>query len=173
MVPMIGMRRPRLARSERGAELIELMLVTPILLLMFAAIFDFAMMFRSWEVVTNAAREGARVGTLPGYSADDMTVRVQTYMRSGGVLDAAATCTLETPSAGVCPASDCSVCVVDTTVQVGAAICAAGRSVTVVANQTLPSLSGFATFFGGSFGTIPVGSTSVMRTEAAASAACP
>jgi prepilin peptidase CpaA len=36
-------------RSERGAELIEMMLVTPILLLIFAAIFDFAVMFRGWE----------------------------------------------------------------------------------------------------------------------------
>ena len=49
-------------------------IVTPILLMIIAGIFDFGMMFRAWEVVTNAAREGARVGTLPGYTAQDIDV---------------------------------------------------------------------------------------------------
>ena len=30
--------------------------------------FDFGFLFRNWEVVTNAAREGARVGVLPAYA---------------------------------------------------------------------------------------------------------
>jgi hypothetical protein len=40
------------------------MIVTPILLLSLAAIFDFAILFRAWNVVTNAAREGARVDSF-------------------------------------------------------------------------------------------------------------
>ena len=55
-------------RSERGAELIEFAVVMPILIFIIAGIFEFGMMFRPFEAVTNAAREGARVGVLPGYN---------------------------------------------------------------------------------------------------------
>jgi len=145
-----------------------MMLATPILLLIFAAIFDFAMLFRSWEVVTNAAREGARIGILPGYSADeDVVSRVQQYMQAGGVLDAGSSCSAQTIAGSTCPSSVCSVCIFNTSITTPAGTFQ-GRSITVVANQTLPSLSGIATLFGGSFGTIPVGSTSVMRSEASA-----
>ncbi len=156
--------------SERGAELIEMMLVTPILLLIFAAIFDFGMLFRSWEVVTNAAREGARIGSLPAYSADaNIRLRVEQYMQASGVANA---CVMQTVAGGSCPASACSVCVQTQTLCTGAGAYTA-RQVTVVVNQTLPSLSAIAPFFGGSFGTVPVGATSSMRTEAAGSPVCP
>ena len=55
-------------RSERGAELIEFALVFPTLLLVMLGIIDFGFLFQRYEVVTNAAREGARVAILPGYS---------------------------------------------------------------------------------------------------------
>ena len=42
-------------------------MVAPILILLTAGIFEFGMMFRTYESVTNAAREGARVGVLPAY----------------------------------------------------------------------------------------------------------
>jgi hypothetical protein len=35
-----------------------------------AGIADFGFLFQSFEVTTNAAREGARVAVLPGYNAD-------------------------------------------------------------------------------------------------------
>jgi Flp pilus assembly protein TadG len=73
----------RRGRSERGAELIELALVLPILLLMFAAIFDFALMFQRFLVVSNAAREGARIAVLPGYSEADVQSRVTEYVHNG------------------------------------------------------------------------------------------
>jgi Flp pilus assembly protein TadG len=73
----------RRGRSERGAELIELALVLPILLLMFAAIFDFALMFQRFLVVSNAAREGARIAVLPGYNDTDVQSRVTDYVRNG------------------------------------------------------------------------------------------
>jgi Flp pilus assembly protein TadG len=73
----------RRGRSERGAELIELALVLPILLLMFAGIMDFALMFQRYLVVSNAAREGARIAVLPGYTETDVQNRVTEYMRNG------------------------------------------------------------------------------------------
>ena len=63
--------------------MIELALVLPILLLMFAAIFDFALMFQRYLVVSNAAREGARIAVLPGYSETDVQTRVTEYVHNG------------------------------------------------------------------------------------------
>jgi Flp pilus assembly protein TadG len=69
--------------SERGAELIELALVLPILLLTFAAIMDFALLFQRYLVVSNAAREGARIAVLPGYTETDVQARVTAYVYNG------------------------------------------------------------------------------------------
>jgi Flp pilus assembly protein TadG len=151
-------------RSERGAELIEMMLVTPILLMFLAGIFDFGMLFRSWEVVTNAAREGARIGTLPNYANEDIVARVQQYMQSGGVADA---CTEQTLSGNACPPSACSVCVEvknDLTLPSGGTF--TGIQVTVVSTQNMSTLSWISAIVGGSFGSVKVGSTSLMRSEA-------
>jgi Flp pilus assembly protein TadG len=73
----------RRGRGSRGAELIELALVLPILLLMFAAIVDFALMFQRYLVVNNAAREGARIAVLPNYTQADVISRVTQYVRNG------------------------------------------------------------------------------------------
>ena len=72
-------------RSERGAELIEFAIVMPMLLFIIAGIVDFGMMFRDFEVVTNAAREGARVGVLPGYDVPDVQARVNAYFTAAGL----------------------------------------------------------------------------------------
>ena len=71
--------------GERGAELIEFALVLPILLLIIAGIVDFGFLFQRYEVVTNAAREGARVAVLPGYGTADIQSRVQQYLTAGGL----------------------------------------------------------------------------------------
>ena len=54
----IGLRR-RL-RGESGAELIETALTLPLLLLVVVGIIEFGFVFQKYEVITNAAREGAR-----------------------------------------------------------------------------------------------------------------
>ena len=53
----------------RGAELIEFAFIFPLLLLVCLGIVDFGLLFQRYEVLTNAAREGARVAVLPGYTA--------------------------------------------------------------------------------------------------------
>ena len=72
--------------SERGAELIEMMVVTPLLLLLLFGIIDFGFMFQRYVVLTNAAMEGARVGVLPGYTFADAQTRATTYAATGGVV---------------------------------------------------------------------------------------
>ena len=84
MAPLNGppgeLRRRRLWRSERGAELVEFALVFPTLLLVMLGIADFGFLFQHYEVVTNAAREGARVAILPGYGDG-----VNQYMTASGL----------------------------------------------------------------------------------------
>ena len=61
---------------ERGANLVEMALILPLLLLLLAAIADFGRAFQSYIVITNAAREGARLATrLPQNSSTDNLIR--------------------------------------------------------------------------------------------------
>ena len=136
-------------RSERGAELIEFAIVVPILLLLISGIVDFGMMFRTYEAVTNAAREGARVGVLPGYAPADVQARVNAYLGAAGLTGMR------------------TINVANVPVATGAGTFTA-RSVTVTYTYQFVVLGGIAPLFGGSFGTIPLQAISVMRIEAAA-----
>ena len=138
-------------RGERGAEIIEMALVTPIFLIIIAAMFDFGFLFRSWEVATNAAREGARIGLLPSYKCDGTTTdvkdRVDAYMASAGFNAAAyqvKQMTQQFPT-GAGTFTGCAV--------------------SVEITQPMPMLSTFGALFGDAFGSVPLRATSVMRTE--------
>jgi Flp pilus assembly protein TadG len=82
-MPKVMLRRR--VRSESGAELVELAVVLPLLLILIAGIVDFGFLLQSFAVVTNAAREGARVGVLPGYNATDIQGRVASYITAAGL----------------------------------------------------------------------------------------
>jgi hypothetical protein len=70
--------------GERGAALVEFALVLPLLLVVIAGIVDFGFAFQRFEVITNAAREGARMAVLPvGYTEDEVRLRVREYVRVG------------------------------------------------------------------------------------------
>lgn len=68
--------------SARGTELVEFALVLPLLMLVLGGIIDFGFLFQRYEVLTNAAREGARLATL-GYSCADVKARVTSYLDAG------------------------------------------------------------------------------------------
>ena len=76
------------ARCERGAALIEMALTLPLLLLLSIGVFEFGRAFQSWQVLTNATREGARLAVLPGTSDADVTSRVISYLSSGRLTSA-------------------------------------------------------------------------------------
>ena len=138
--------RPARWRSERGAELIEFGIVAPLLIMLLAGIFDFGMMFRTFEAVTNAAREGARVGVLPGYGDMDVQGRVDAYMAASGLT------------------GPYTVNVANTSVATGAGTFTA-RSVTVDYTYQFVVLGPIGGMFGGNFTSIPLRAVSVMRTE--------
>ena len=68
----------------------EFALTLPLLLVVIAGIVDFGFLFQRYEVVTNAAREGARLASLPGYDETAVRDRVRQYVQSGLGLSTAA-----------------------------------------------------------------------------------
>ena len=70
-------------RSERGSALVEAAITIPILLLITVGIFEVGRAYQTWQVVTNAAREGARVAILPNTTAGTVTGLVRGYMTNG------------------------------------------------------------------------------------------
>ena len=68
MSERMKMRQGRGSRKqrcrERGQSLVETAIVFPILLLLLAAVVDFGRAFDAYIVLTNAAREGARWGSV-------------------------------------------------------------------------------------------------------------
>jgi Flp pilus assembly protein TadG len=70
-------------REERGAALVEFAMALPLLLVVIAGIVDFGFTFQRYEVITNAAREGARMASLPGYDQTSVDARVRSYIAAG------------------------------------------------------------------------------------------
>lgn len=86
-------------RSERGAAIIETALTLPIVLLVCVGIFEFGRAYQTWQVMTNAAREGARVAVLPNPVAGAADARVREYLQLGGLTSDGSVAVAVTPVA--------------------------------------------------------------------------
>ncbi len=75
--------------SARGQALLETALTLPLLLFVSVAIFEFGRAYQTWQVLTNAAREGARIAVLPNPAPGSVQARVVSYMQSGQLPNAA------------------------------------------------------------------------------------
>ena len=150
MAQVTGWRR-RWA-SDQGSELIEYALVLPMLLLVVLGMVEFGFIFQRFEVLSNAAREGARMAVLPGYAEADVDNRVVAYANASGVTGPALTApdvvlaNVVNCAPGLVPAVQC-------------------RSVTVNYVYTFRFLPGIGAMFGGTFTTVPLQAVSVMRVE--------
>lgn len=149
----------RRVRSERGAELIEFALVFPVLLLVVLGIVDFGFLFQRMEVVTNAAREGARIAVLPGYTQADVIARVCNYVQTGGV--PAATCSA-TGNPAVTIDMNYSIPMPAPTAPM------TGKRVQVVFQHSYLFIGPVAGWFGGTFTTVPITGVAIMRDEVSA-----
>ena len=85
--------RKRLLRNQRGAALLETAITIPLVLLIAVSIFEFGRAYQTWQVLTNAAREGARVAVISENTDAQVTAMVRAYMTNGG-LPAAASATV-------------------------------------------------------------------------------
>ena len=71
--------------NERGAALLETAITIPIILLIAVGIFEFGRAYQTQQVLTNAAREGARTAVLPDATDAQVTTIVRNYLTSGGL----------------------------------------------------------------------------------------
>jgi hypothetical protein len=141
--------------NDRGAELIEVALMLPLLLLISVSIFEFGRAYQTEQVLTNAAREGARVAILPNPAPGSIEARVRTYMTNG-----------QLPAANI----DASTITVDPAVPIdmGAAGTATGSQITIfypfqfMVLQPVANLVTSGSLLGSS---ITMSATAVMRNE--------
>jgi Flp pilus assembly protein TadG len=77
------MRTKQRLLDEKGAALLETALTLPLVLLIAVGIFEFGRAYQTWQVLTNAAREAARVAVLPGAAEDAAETRAKNYMTAG------------------------------------------------------------------------------------------
>lgn len=139
------------AASARGAELVEFAMILPILLVVVAGIIDFGFLFRNYEIVTNAAREGARMRSAAGYTDADAITRAGAYMTASGLT---ATSVSVTPT-NVTPGGGGPVFTTYTVV--------------VTYNHPMTLLRPFMALLGGTVGSsLQLTGTAVMRSEIAA-----
>jgi Flp pilus assembly protein TadG len=138
--------------AEEAAQLVEFALVLPMLLLVVLGIAEFGFIFQRYEVVTNAAREGARMAVLPGYTDADVIARVQTYVAQGRV-----TTTTTNPN----------IVITNVTIPVGAGLPPINaKRVVVTYTHTYTFLPNIGALFGTTYTTIPLTAVAEMRKEA-------
>jgi Flp pilus assembly protein TadG len=75
----------RRIKNQRGAALLEAAITIPIILLISVGIFEFGRAFQTWQVLTNAAREGARIAVITGTNDPQIRQRVRDYLQAGGL----------------------------------------------------------------------------------------
>ena len=138
--------------GEDAAQLVEFALVLPMLLLVVLGIAEFGFILQRYEVVTNAAREGARMAVLPGYTNADVTARVRTYLTQGRVTN-----TVTNPN----------IAITNVTIPVGAGLPAINaKRVVVTYTYTYTFLPNIGAWFGATYTTIPLTAVAEMRKEA-------
>jgi len=76
---------PNRRNRERGAALLEAAVTIPLILLISVGIFEFGRAYQTQQVLTNAAREGARLAVLEGPTDADVRTRVNNYLTGGGL----------------------------------------------------------------------------------------
>ena len=93
------MKTNRRRLDSRGTSTLELVLVLPVMLFV---IFGGIELSRAWftlNLLTTAAREGARIGTVTNpFSSANAVVRMQQILDSGGLTDGARTVAVTCPS---------------------------------------------------------------------------
>jgi hypothetical protein len=72
-------------RNQNGAVAVELALLSPLLVLLIFGMIEFGLLIFNKQVITNAAREGARFGIVsktPRYSVDEIKKVAEDYCKT-------------------------------------------------------------------------------------------
>ena len=84
--------------NRHGAAAVEFAIVAPIFFMVVLGIIEFGRMSMVQQVITNAAREGARVGVLDDSTFATVDNKVQGYMSGAGITGATTEVTPNPPS---------------------------------------------------------------------------
>ena len=68
---------------ERGSAMVEAAITIPLLLVLMVGIFEVGRAYQTWQVLTNAAREGARMSITPSSTPANTTALIRQYMADG------------------------------------------------------------------------------------------
>jgi Flp pilus assembly protein TadG len=96
----------RKRRAQAGTTIVEATIVFPLMLLLVFGIGEFGIVFTQWNSLTNAVREGARMGVVFRSPCDDtggvitnaVVTTVETFANSSGIDTSSITTTVN----GVC-----------------------------------------------------------------------
>jgi Flp pilus assembly pilin Flp len=75
----------RIGREERGASMVEMAMATLLLLLLLAGVADMGRAFHDYIIITNAAREGARYGSMVPHLADRIRLAAKDEAAGSGI----------------------------------------------------------------------------------------
>lgn len=73
---------------RRGATVVEFAVVAPVFFILVFGLIEFSRMVMCHQVLTSAAREAARAGTVPGATSSDVTQRGNDILTAGAVMGA-------------------------------------------------------------------------------------
>lgn len=95
-----AMSRPRWTprRSRKGSALVEFAVVLPVFLLFVLGMIEYGRMVMVQQIITNAAREGARVGVLDNSTSATVTTAANIYLTSAGIASATIAASPDPPS---------------------------------------------------------------------------
>jgi Flp pilus assembly protein TadG len=75
--------------TDRGAAPLEVAITVPVILMICIGIFEFGRAYQTWQVLTIAAREGAKVAVAAGATDAQVESVVRGHMRAGQLSNAA------------------------------------------------------------------------------------
>jgi Flp pilus assembly protein TadG len=81
--------------------MVETAITIPILLVLMVGIFEVGRAYEHWQVLTNAAREGARMSVTPGSSQSNTTALIRQYMANGQLTKSATAAVVVNQSASI------------------------------------------------------------------------
>jgi Flp pilus assembly protein TadG len=84
-------------KERRGAAVVEMAIVAPLLCTLLLGIIEYGWVFSVRQALTNAAREGARTAALAGSTSADVQNRVSSFLQPYHLQNYTMTLTRSTP----------------------------------------------------------------------------
>jgi Flp pilus assembly protein TadG len=85
-------------RKRKGAAVVELAAVSPLFVLLILGMIEYGRLVMVQQILTNAAREGARVGILDNRTASDVTTAANQYLAAANIQTATISVSPDPPS---------------------------------------------------------------------------